>query len=87
MGFEDINDSTEAHERRITRCRGCNERIVFLPTSSGKMMPIDADTLDDEDEEYVHGKHVSAQNSLNALRGDYSGPHAPDANVRPRAPS
>lgn len=59
MGFEDISDSAEAHERRVTRCRGCNERIVFLPTSSGKMMPIDADTVGDEDEEYIHGKHVS----------------------------
>jgi hypothetical protein len=59
MTFEDINDTSEAHELRITRCKSCRERIIFLPTSSGKMIPIDADTVDAEDETYIHGKHVS----------------------------
>lgn len=59
MSFEDINDSSERHERRIVRCRSCQARIIFLDTSAGRKMPVDADTVDDEDEEYEHGKHVS----------------------------
>ena len=59
MSFEDLNDTNEAHERRIVRCRSCNARIIFLETSSGKKMPIDADTVEAEDEVYEHGRHVS----------------------------
>lgn len=59
MSFEDINDTSEAHEKRIVRCRSCRARIIFLPTASGKKMPVDADTVDAEDEVYEHGKHVS----------------------------
>lgn len=57
MSFEET--TTEEHERRITRCRSCNARIVFLPTSSGKSMPIDADTVEADDEEFEYGRHVS----------------------------
>ena len=52
-------DTTETHERRIVRCRTCNARIIFLPTDTGKRMPIDADSVEAEDEEYQRGKHVS----------------------------
>lgn len=59
MTFEDLDDTNEAHERRITRCKACRARIIFLDTSSGKKIPVDADTVDAEDEVYEHGKHVS----------------------------
>lgn len=59
MSFEDINDATEAHEKRIVRCDACRARIIFLPTAFGKRMPVDADTVDEEDEVYEHGKHVA----------------------------
>lgn len=59
MGFEDINDASERHERRIVRCQSCRARIIFLDTHAGKKMPVDADTVDDEDEVYEQGKHVS----------------------------
>jgi len=59
MSFEDLNDFTEAHEKRIVRCRSCRARIIFLPTSAGRVMPVDADTVDEEDEVYEQGKHVS----------------------------
>jgi len=26
MSFEDLNDTTESHERRITRCKSCHAR-------------------------------------------------------------
>jgi hypothetical protein len=59
MSFEDINDTNEAHEKRIVRCRSCRARIIFLHTVNGTKMPVDADTVDAEDEVYERGKHVS----------------------------
>lgn len=54
------DDTTEAHERRITRCKGCNARIVFLQSpSTNKRVPCDADTVEADDEIYEHGRHVS----------------------------
>lgn len=46
MTFE--AETTEEHERRITRCRTCNARIIFLPTAAGRNMPVDADTVEPE---------------------------------------
>lgn len=46
--FED-DDTTEEHERRITRCKSCNAKIIFLDMPSGKKMPVDADTVEPED--------------------------------------
>jgi hypothetical protein len=57
MSFE--VDTTEAHERRITRCRSCRARIIWLPTAGGKTAPVDADTVDAEDEVFEPGKHIS----------------------------
>ena len=57
MSFED--DSTEAHERRITRCRSCRARIIWFKTDSGKNMPVDADTVEPEDDELDLERHVS----------------------------
>ena len=60
MSFDDIKDASEAHERRITRCKACNARIVFLQSpSTPKKVPVDADTVEDHDEIYEHGRHVS----------------------------
>jgi hypothetical protein len=62
MMFEEHTEhdgTTEAHEKRITRCKGCNARIIFLETSSGKRMPVDADTVDPSEEAFVPGKHKS----------------------------
>jgi hypothetical protein len=59
VSFEDINDFEEAHERRITRCKSCRARIVWLKTPAGKNIPVDADTVEADDEVYEHGKHVS----------------------------
>lgn len=46
---------------RVRKCSAsnCGASIIFLPTSSGRSMPINADTVDKEDEIYTHGKHVS----------------------------
>lgn len=52
-------DPEEAHERRIKRCRSCNARIIWFDLPSGKKMPVDADTVEPEDQEYEHGRHVS----------------------------
>lgn len=58
MSF-DTEDTTEEHERRIVRCKTCRARIIFLPTDTGKNMPIDADSVDPDDDQYQRGKHVS----------------------------
>lgn len=59
MSFEDIDDTTEAHEKRIVRCRSCRARIIWLATAAGRKMPVDADTVEPEDEVFEQGKHVS----------------------------
>ncbi len=57
--FED--DTTEAHERRIVRCRSCRAKIIWFTTAAGKKMPVDADTVepDDDDDELDLERHVS----------------------------
>lgn len=58
---EHDQDTLERHERRITRCKtpGCNARIVFLPTAAGKQMPVEADTVEPDDESFDHTRHES----------------------------
>lgn len=58
MSFLD-DETTEAHERRIIRCQACQARIIFLDTAAGKKMPVDADTVEADDDVYEHGRHVS----------------------------
>ena len=58
MSFLD-DETTEAHEKRITRCKSCRAQIVWLKTVAGKTMPVDADTVEANDEVYEHGRHVS----------------------------
>jgi hypothetical protein len=40
-------------------CRSCGQYIVFLPTASGKSMPVDADTVEESDDGYDPKRHVS----------------------------
>lgn len=53
------DDTTEAHERRITRCRSCRAQIIWFKTEAGRNMPVDADTVEPEDDEYEPPRHVS----------------------------
>jgi hypothetical protein len=58
MSFE--AETTEEHERRITRCSSCRAQIVWLKTAAGKNMPVDADTVKPEDTEFdADSDHVS----------------------------
>lgn len=52
-------DTTEAHERRITRCRSCRAKIVWFKTPAGKKMPVDADTVEPADEDLDLSRHQS----------------------------
>lgn len=57
MSFEE--GTTEAHERRIVRCRSCRARIIWFKTPAGKNMPVDADTVEADDEELDLSRHIS----------------------------
>lgn len=56
---DEHDGTTEKHERRITRCRSCNAKIIFLPTAAGRQMPVDADTVEPSDETFDRTKHTS----------------------------
>jgi len=58
MSFDE-EDTTEAHERRITRCSSCRARIIWFKTDAGRNMPVDADTVEPEDDEYTPPRHIS----------------------------
>lgn len=58
MSFDDA-DTTEAHERRITRCKSCRAQIIWFKTETGKNMPVDADTVEAADDEYDPPRHMS----------------------------
>jgi hypothetical protein len=57
MSFDE--DTTEQHERRITRCRSCNAKVIWFETPKGKNMPVDADTVEAGDEALDLSRHVS----------------------------
>lgn len=57
MSFE--QETTESHERRITRCRSCHANIIWFKTEAGKNMPVDADTVEADDDELDLSRHVS----------------------------
>lgn len=57
--YDAHDGTTAAHERRITRCRTCQARIVWLKTAAGKNMPVDADSVEPGDETFEYGRHVS----------------------------
>jgi hypothetical protein len=46
----DDSGTNEAHERRITHCRSCHAKIVWFKTAAGKNMPVDADTVEPNDD-------------------------------------
>jgi hypothetical protein len=57
MSFD--TDTTEAHERRITRCNSCRKQIIWFKTEAGKNMPVDADTVEAGDDELDLERHIS----------------------------
>lgn len=58
MSFDEV-DTTEAHELRVTRCRSCRARIIWLKTGAGKNMPVDADSVEAADELFLPERHVT----------------------------
>jgi len=57
MSFDE--DTSEAHERRIVRCRSCNAKIIWFETANGKNIPVDADTVEPDDTELDLPRHES----------------------------
>jgi hypothetical protein len=58
VSFEE-EETTEAHEKRITRCKSCRAMIIWLKTAAGKNMPCDADSVYPADDQFDPAKHVS----------------------------
>jgi hypothetical protein len=56
---DEHDDTNEAHERRIVRCRSCRARIIFLTTAAGSKMPCDADSVEAHDQVYDAKRHES----------------------------
>lgn len=44
---------------KTVKCRSCGEYIVFLPTSRGSNMPVDAESVTEGDEEFDPAVHIS----------------------------
>lgn len=45
---------------KLSRCRSCDEYIVWMKTEAGKNMPVDADSCDEDDELiFDPDKHIS----------------------------
>ena len=44
---------------KVSKCRSCDENIVWLKTERGANMPVDADSVDEGDELFDYEKHVS----------------------------
>lgn len=40
-------------------CRACGRPMIYLPTKTGKSMPVNAETVEATDTEYQHDKHIS----------------------------
>jgi hypothetical protein len=53
------NDDDIEHAQRIRRCRSCSAAIIWLTTTSGKAMPVDADSVKADDTTFDHARHVS----------------------------
>jgi len=58
VSFDDY-ETTEEHEKRITRCKTCHAKIIWFKTEAGKNMPVDADTVEPDDDELDLSRHVS----------------------------
>lgn len=48
-----------ANHLKTVRCRACDQYIVFLPTASGKQMPVDAESVTEGDELFDSQVHIS----------------------------
>ena len=45
---------------KLSRCKSCDEYIVWVKTEAGKNMPVDADSFDEGDDlVYDSDKHIS----------------------------
>ncbi len=58
MSFDEP-DEHDRHELRIVNCKSCLARIVWFKTATGKNMPVDAETVEADDEELDLSRHVS----------------------------
>jgi hypothetical protein len=45
--------------QELTHCKRCKKQIIFLPTQSGKLAPVDAETVAITDEVFDAKKHTS----------------------------
>jgi hypothetical protein len=60
MSFDDdLSDTLEKHEARIRNCKSCMKRIIWFKTAAGKNMPVDAETVEADDEELDLARHQS----------------------------
>lgn len=41
-----------------SRCRSCDASIVWMKTSTGKTIPVDTDTIDERDLEFVYDQRA-----------------------------
>ena len=46
-------------DARIVRCSSCQAPIIFLATEAGNQMPVNAETVEEHDTVYEHGRHIS----------------------------
>lgn len=45
--------------KRTVKCRACGADIVFMKTAKGKIIPVNADTVSDGDEQFDYKRHTS----------------------------
>lgn len=55
---ERIGMGIREHEH-IKQCRACGRDIVFLRTKKGKLIPVNAETVNREDMQFEYGRHVA----------------------------
>ena len=48
----------DEHEH-IQKCRSCGADVIFIRTKKGKLMPVDAATVEREDYDFDAARHVS----------------------------
>lgn len=46
-------------DQRIVQCSSCKAPIIFLLTAAGRQMPVNAETVEEHDTVYEHGRHVN----------------------------
>lgn len=61
----------------MSKCKNCGKELVFLPTKTGKVMPVNKESVETGDEIYIHGKHISHFSDCpgaSGFRREYSPP-------------